>query len=128
MFAWILRYYYYYPLIFIYSFIVSFLLSFQNQVSAAAAVTKPSSRTASTSSVEGAYLIADHIERFKQDCIEVLSTLEGHCVPLFQFPEFFMKVKKEQFLLVNYKAKKMMHLLEAIPEAVEVQNLYIDRL
>ncbi len=80
-----------------------------------------------TPSAEGAAsnLVPDHVERFKQDCIEVLSTVEGHSVPLLQFPELFTKVKKEQFLLVNYKAKKIMRLLEAIPEVVQVQLLYI---
>lgn len=57
---------------------------------------------------------------FKRDCIEVLSTVPGHSVAVPQFPELYMKVKKEKFLLVNYKAKKMMHLVEAIPEAVQV--------
>ena len=83
---------------------------------------QPLPKPPSTPSAEGAasYLVPDLIEKFRQDCIEVLSTLEGHSVPLLQFPEHFMKVKKEQFLLVNYKAKKMMHLLEAIPEVVQV--------
>lgn len=37
-----------------------------------------------------------------------------------QFPEYFMKVKREQFLLANYKAKKIVQLVEAIPDVVQV--------
>ena len=60
------------------------------------------------------------LQQFKQDCIDVLSAVEGCSLPLNRFPEHYLKVRGVQFLLSNYKAKKMVHLMEAISDVVEV--------
>lgn len=63
----------------------------------------------------------DSVLRFRKDCIEILSSVEGQSLLLKQFPEHFFKVKKEQFLLVNFQAKKLINLVEAVPDIVQVK-------
>ena len=65
-------------------------------------------------------LSPEAVQRFKSDCIDVLSTVDGHAIPLVLFTEQYLKVKNEPFLLANYNAKKMMHLIEAVPDVLQV--------
>ena len=67
-------------------------------------------------------LPADAIMRFKLDCIEVLSSVDGRALLMKQFPEYYLKVKREQFLLANYQAKKLVQLVEAIPDVVQAST------
>ena len=87
--------------------------------------TKPPTKAASSSvdsvgSSAAQKLPAEAVRRFKSECIEVLSSVPGRALPLLVFPEQYLKIKKEQFLLANYKAKKIVHLVEAIPDVVQV--------
>ena len=67
-------------------------------------------------------LSPDAVFRFRLDCIEVLSSVEGHSLPLKQFPEQYRKVKNEQFRLSSYQAKKIIHLVQAVPDVVAVNG------
>ena len=59
------------------------------------------------------------IQEFKHHCIEVLSAVDGSCI-LAQFPEHYLKVLKVKFQPANYQAKKLLQLLETIPDVVQV--------
>ncbi len=45
--------------------------------------------------------------------------VDGSCI-LAQFPEHYLKVRKVKFQPANYQAKKLLQLLETIPDVVQV--------
>ena len=63
---------------------------------------------------------AESVELFKKECIEVLSSLPDRRVYLSKFPEAYYKCKGEIFALSRYKAKKIVLLVQAIPDVVRV--------
>lgn len=69
-------------------------------------------------------LTAANIQEFRKHCITVLSAVDGHCL-LAQFPEHYLKVRGVKFQPANYKAKKLLQLLEAIPDEVDVSHCSI---
>ncbi len=60
------------------------------------------------------------VKLFKKDCIEVLSSLPERKTLLTKYPVAYLKLKQEQFSLVKYNAKKLVHLMQAIPDVVKV--------
>lgn len=85
----------------------------------AESLSKPSTSAAAEAGTPGK-MSPDAVLRFRADCVEVLSAVVGHSLPLKQFPEQYTKVKKEPFLLANYQAKKILHLVQCIPDVVQV--------
>ena len=63
------------------------------------------------------------VQKFRRDCVDVLSAVEGHSLLLCSFPEHYFKVKGVQFLLANYEAQKLIHLVEAISNVVQVSAI-----
>ena len=61
---------------------------------------------------------------FKQDCIDVLRTVPDGKLKLLRFPEMYTKIKGRPFTLAKFKAKKLIHLLQAISDVVQVCNIY----
>lgn len=91
---------------------------------AAEALSKPASVATESGGMSPGKLSPDAVSRFRMDCIEVLSSVEGHTLLLKHFHEQYRKVKNEQFLLSNYQAKKLIDLVQAVPDVVQVNGLY----
>ena len=63
---------------------------------------------------------AEAVQKFRQECVEVLRAEQGHRVQLIRFHEAYLKHFGHQMSLSNYGAKKLINLLEAIPDTVKV--------
>ena len=64
----------------------------------------------------------ESLQLFKKDCIDVLNSLPEKKVLIVRFPEAYTKLKHEPFALAKYNAKKIVHLAQAIPDAVKVRT------
>ena len=83
--------------------------------------TSVASTSVSTSSLPAAEQIPkESIQLFRQECVEVLESFQGEKILLVKFPEAYTKLKLQPFLLARYKAKKLLHLVQAIPDVVQV--------
>ncbi len=60
------------------------------------------------------------VERFKRECIKVLSNLPDQRVEFNRFPAVYQREMGEQLLLAAFGAKKLVQLFQAIPEVVQV--------
>lgn len=63
---------------------------------------------------------AEAVQKFRQECVEVLRAEQGHKVHLIRFHEAYLKHFGHQMSLSNYSAKKLINLLEAISDTVKV--------
>ena len=63
---------------------------------------------------------AESVQLFKKECIEVLSSIPDRKVLLSKFPEAYYKCKGQIFALSRYKAKKIVLLVQAIPDVMRV--------
>ena len=61
------------------------------------------------------------IREFRRQCVLVLNSVDGLCL-LAQFPEHYIKVFGRKFQPSDFKAKKLLQLLELIAENVEVSG------
>ena len=61
------------------------------------------------------------IEKFREECIQVLSTIPDRKVAVTYYPSAFSKHFGRPMLLADYGAKKLVQLLQAIPDTVKVR-------
>ena len=61
------------------------------------------------------------IEKFRKECIEVLSSLPDKGVAINYFPSAFSKQFGRPLLLADYGAKKLVQLMQTIPDTIEVR-------
>ena len=66
-------------------------------------------------------LSTEAIEKFRRECIEVLSALPDKGVGVTYYPSAFSKHFGRPMLLADYGAKKLVQLLQAIPDTVKVR-------
>ena len=59
-------------------------------------------------------------ERFRKESISLLSTFPERKLPVVQFPTAFAKQFDRPFLLVDYGGKKLVQLIQAIPDTLKV--------
>ncbi len=57
---------------------------------------------------------------FKKDCVDVLNSLPEKKTLLIKYPEAYVKLKQQKFSLAKYNAKKLLQLMQAIPDVVKV--------
>ncbi len=57
---------------------------------------------------------------FKKDCVDVLNSIPEKKILLTKFPVAYLKLKRESFSLAKYNAKKILLLLQEIPDVVKV--------
>ena len=81
---------------------------------------RKSSSSSSLPAVEVQELSVAAIQEFRKHCVEVLSAMDGQCL-LAQFPELYLKVRGVKFQVTHFKAKKLLQLLEAISDTIEVK-------
>lgn len=100
----------------------------QKSTSSTHVTTSPASKTAppTAATVTGRVsptpdaIPAESVELFKKECIEVLNSLPDRRVYLAKFPEAYYKCKGQMFALSRFKAKKIVLLVQAIPDVVKV--------
>ena len=78
--------------------------------------TRPAAATAAVPST----LTHEARERFRKESISLLSTFPERKLPVVQFPTAFAKQFDRPFLLVDYGGKKLVQLIQAIPDTLKV--------
>ena len=88
----------------------------------APANTAATAAAAAAAAASPAALPPESVQLFRQECIEVLSKVPDQKLPFNRFPEMYLKVKGQQFSLVRYHAKKLVQLVQSIPDVVQVNE------